>query len=157
MAENVLTILTKQLTNIGDVMSNQNAPQTPKNDDTDLPVFFDTLAGGVQKQIIQKVLSSVSKGVLQHGSKGKAGEVTLNFKITRLSDDSVEQGALKIVSTLSFAAPTQRGKKAENEARESVMYMTSSGLSDAPPRRLDEEAGHQQGMPTTAKVNNFAS
>lgn len=130
---------------------------TPKNDDTDLAVFFDTLAAGVQKQIIQKVLSQVSKGVLQHGSKGKTGEVTLKFKIARLSDDSVEQGALKVISEVSFGAPTQRGKKAENEVRESVMYMTSSGLSDTPPKRLDEEAGHQQGMPVGAKSGNFAS
>ena len=133
-------------------------PNTPKNDDTDLATFWDTLAGGVQKQIVAKVLSSVAKGTLAHGSKGKTGEVTIKLKFSRLSDDSVEQGALKIVSEVSFGAPTQRGKKAENEVRESVMYMTSSGLSDVPPKKLDDEVAHQQGMPAaTAKTGNFAS
>lgn len=134
-------------------------PNTPKNDDTNLATFWDTLAGGVQAQIIAKVLSSVAKGTLAHGSKGKTGEVTIKLKMARQSDDMVEQGALKIVSEVSFSAPTQRGKKAENEIRESVMFMTPSGLSDVPARKAEEEAGHQQGMPAaaTAKTGNFAS
>lgn len=133
-------------------------PNTPKNDDTNLDTFFDTLAGGVQKQIIAKVLSKVAKNTLAHGSKGKAGEVTIKLKLSRQSDDMVEQGALKIVSEVAFGSPTQRGKQTENEVRESVMYMTPTGLSDVPPKKLDEEAGHQQGMPTSAaKTGNYAS
>ena len=94
---------------------------------------------------------------MAHGSKGKTGEVNIKLKFARLSDDTVEQGALKITSEVSFGSPTQRGKQNENEIRESVMYMTPSGLSDVPPKKLDEEAGHQQGMPSSAKTGNYAS
>lgn len=135
--------------------NNPNNLNKPKGDDTDLKDFFGSLAGGVQEKVIAKVLSSVAKGVLDHGAKGKTGNVTINLKIQRLSDDSVEQGAVKIVSEVSFSAPTTRGKKSENEIRESVMYMTSKGLSDVPPRKLDEEEIHQQGMP--AATPNYAN
>ena len=135
-------------------MSNTpNIPKKPKGDDTDLNDFFESLAGGVQAQIMAKVLSSVSKGVLDHGTKGKTGVVTLNLKIQRLSDDTIEQGAVKIISELSFGAPTLRGKKVENEVRESVMYMTPTGLSDVPARKLSEEELHQQGMPSNLPTN----
>lgn len=138
-------------------MSQPDKP-IPKNDDTNLEDFWNSLAAGVQSQIISKVLSSVAKGVLAHGVKGKTGEVNIKLKFARQSDDTVDQGALKITSEVAFAAPTQRGKKAENEVRESIMFMTPHGLSDVPARKLDEEAGHQQGMPTSAsKTGNFAS
>lgn len=139
-------------------MSNTNNPNTiPKaGDDTDLNGFFNTLGAGVQRKIIEKVLSSTAKGVLDHGAKGKTGEVNIKMKISRLSDDSVEQGAVKIVSEVSFATPTQRGKKAENEVRETVMYMTREGLRDTPPKKLDEEQHNQSGMPAQ-KTGTYAS
>lgn len=138
--------------------NNQNRQNTAKNDDTNLQSFFGSLAAGVQEQIIQKVLSKVGKAVLSHGTKGKTGEVNIKLKFARLSDDSIEQGALKITSEVAFASPTQRGKASENEVRESVMYMTSTGLSDVPPRKLDDEVASQQGMPTlNPKTGNFAS
>ncbi|URG13797.1 hypothetical protein [Acinetobacter phage vB_AbaS_TCUP2199] len=138
------------------IMSNTNTPIPKANDDTDLGDFFNSLAGGVQRQIIQKVMSSVAKGVLQHGSKGKTGEVHIKLKFARLSDDTVEQGAVKITSEVFFAAPTQRGKKNETESRESVMYMSSQGLTDAPPKKLDEEQHSQSGMPVP-KTGTYAS
>lgn len=108
------------------------------SDNTNLDAFFSTLAGGVQKQILEAVLTKTAKGVLTHGAKGRKGKLTIQIDMSRLNDEDGNLG-LKVESKIAYQLPTKRGDSSENEKRESVMYLTPTGLSDVPARIRDED------------------
>ena len=110
------------------------------NDDTNLEDFFNSLAAGVQRKILENVLTKTAKGVLTHGAKGRKGKIIIEISMARLNDEDENLG-LKVESKLSFQTPTKRGDSSENENRESVMYLTPTGLSDVPARIHDEDEG----------------
>lgn len=107
-------------------------------DNTNLAQFWDSLAGGVQRQILEAVLTKTAKAVITHGAKGRKGKITIQLDLSRLNDEEDNAG-LKVESKISYQLPTKRGDVAENEKRESVMYLTPKGLSDVPARIADEE------------------
>ena len=108
------------------------------SDQTNLDQFWETLAGGVQKQILETILTKTAKGVVTHGAKGRKGKITIQIDMARLNDEEGNLG-LKVESKIAYQIPTKRGDASENEKRESVMYLTPRGLSDVPARLQDEE------------------
>lgn len=119
-------------------MQDNRNPQYSPSENTSLQEFFEMLAGGAQKKILEHVLTQTAKNVLAHGAKGRKGKVTIEIDFARLGDDSVDNGGLKVASKIIFKKPTQRGESLENETRESVLYLTRKGISDVPERKVDD-------------------
>ncbi|WP_202842056.1 hypothetical protein [Luteimonas saliphila] len=90
---------------------------------TDFVGLLDELNAGIFLQQINAALSDVALGTALYGDKGKAGEVTIKMKLTRIGESS--QVAMK--HTLSFSKPTTRGKASEEASTETPLYVHRGG------------------------------
>jgi len=103
---------------------NADAPRSsaapPK---TDFVELVGELNAGVFIQQINAAMSDVALGTVVHGDKGKCGEVTLKFKVTRIGESS--QVAMK--HTLSYSKPTARGKASEEATTETPLHVHRGG------------------------------
>ncbi|TKI02304.1 hypothetical protein [Martelella alba] len=93
------------------------------NHATNVPDFLGELDGGVFETKIASALNEVALGVLNNGS---TGEITLKFKVARLSK-SLEEKRVMITHKMSYVRPTPRGKFSEEDTTETPMYVNRGG------------------------------
>lgn len=89
---------------------------------TNVPVFFTELDGGVFERKLSSVLTDVGAAVIEHG---KGGEVTIKLKLSQIGNSH----QVSIEHILSFARPTLRGKRTEEDKTVTPMYVGTSGLT----------------------------
>ena len=82
---------------------------------TPVEQFIGDLDGGQLEEKFSKVISLVAGAVMDHGT---AGEITIKFKIKKLSEQQV-----MVEHDLHFMRPTQRGKQSENETNKTPMFV----------------------------------
>jgi hypothetical protein len=82
---------------------------------TPVDQFIGDLDGGQLEEKFSKVISLVAGAVMDHGT---AGEITIKFKIKKLSEQQV-----MVEHDLYFMRPTQRGKQSENETNKTPMFV----------------------------------
>ncbi|EOI3588446.1 hypothetical protein ACMSYV_000360 [Proteus mirabilis] len=90
---------------------------------TNVPDFFSELDAGVFENKVSVALNDVALGVLNNGGKGK---VIIELDIERLSN-SMEEKRVEITHKLKFTAPTLRGKRTEDDATKTPMYVGKGG------------------------------
>lgn len=90
---------------------------------TELTQFFDEVGGGTLASKIERALSDVALGVVNHGDKGKKGKVTVSFDVARVG----ESLQVNITHKLEFKAPTGRGKKSEDEVGQTIFHVGRGG------------------------------
>lgn len=89
---------------------------------TDTAEFINSLNAGVFSQQVGRALSDVAAGVVDHG---KAGKVVLTFDIKQVG----QSHQVNIKHTLDFVQPTMRGKKREDTAQDTPLYVSAEGLT----------------------------
>lgn len=87
---------------------------------TDSQQFIGDLGAGTFADQLGVALSAVAQGVVAHG---KAGEVTIKLKISRIADSR----QVNIAHTLAFSEPTGKGKRSEDTTSETPMHLNLSG------------------------------
>ncbi|HGN2196401.1 MULTISPECIES: hypothetical protein [Morganellaceae] len=90
---------------------------------TNVPDFLSELDAGVFENKVSVALNDVALGVLNNGGKGK---VIIELDIERLSN-SMEEKRVEITHKLKFTAPTLRGKRTEDDATKTPMYVGKGG------------------------------
>ncbi|EPZ9226151.1 TPA: hypothetical protein SMN24_000199 [Proteus mirabilis] len=90
---------------------------------TNVPDFLSELDAGVFENKVSVALNDVALGVLNNGGKGK---VSIELDIERLSN-SMEEKRVEITHKLKFTAPTLRGKRTEEDATKTPMYVGKGG------------------------------
>ncbi|HDU2616185.1 TPA: hypothetical protein RE965_000843 [Proteus mirabilis] len=90
---------------------------------TNVPDFLSELDAGVFENKVSVALNDVALGVLNNGGKGK---VIIELDIERLSN-STEDKRVEITHKLKFTAPTLRGKRTEDDATKTPMYVGKGG------------------------------
>ncbi|MDL2098840.1 hypothetical protein KC966_11750 [Proteus terrae] len=90
---------------------------------TNVPDFLSELDAGVFENKVSVALNDVALGVLNNGGKGK---VIIELDIERLSN-STEEKRVEITHKLKFTAPTLRGKRTEDDATKTPMYVGKGG------------------------------
>lgn len=91
---------------------------------TTIETLMAELDGGTLGPRIAAALAEAAVGVAACNDKRKKGKVTLEFTITPVGGD---QSQVQIDHSIKFATPTQRGKKQEEIATSSVMYVSNRG------------------------------
>lgn len=87
---------------------------------TDAPQFIGDLGAGTFANQLGAALSAVAQGVVAHG---KAGEVNIKLKISRIGDSR----QVNVAHTLAFNEPTGKGKRTEDTTSETPMHLNLSG------------------------------
>jgi hypothetical protein len=82
---------------------------------TPVDQFIGDLDGGQLEEKFSKVISLVAGAVMDHGT---AGEITIKFKIKKLSEQQV-----MVEHDLHYVRPTMRGKQSENETNKTPMFV----------------------------------
>ncbi|MER1692083.1 hypothetical protein [Proteus mirabilis] len=90
---------------------------------TNVPDFLSELDAGVFENKVSVALNDAALGVLNNGGKGK---VIIELDIERLSN-SMEEKRVEITHKLKFTAPTLRGKRIEEDATKTPMYVGKGG------------------------------
>lgn len=90
---------------------------------TNVPDFLSELDAGVFENKVSVALNDVALGVLNNGGKGK---VSIELDIERLSN-SMEEKRVEITHKLKFTTPTLRGKRTEEDATKTPMYVGKGG------------------------------
>lgn len=90
---------------------------------TNVPDFLSELDAGVFENKVSVALNDAALGVLNNGGKGK---VIIELDIERLSN-SMEEKRVEITHKLKFTAPTLRGKRTEEDATKTPMYVGKGG------------------------------
>ena len=90
------------------------------------PDFLKTLEelqGGTLIAILTRALADTAMGVADHASGKQKGRVTLTFELTR------GQGAfqLELAHKIAYTHPTTRGKKGEESADTSTVFLNTLG------------------------------
>jgi hypothetical protein len=88
---------------------------------TKVNAFVGDLAAGQFEQQLAHALSCVAAGVVGYG---KVGSVTVKFDLKRIGDDSRQ---VNIGHEIKMAQPTMRGKKVEEIAMTTQMYVNQGG------------------------------
>ena len=91
---------------------------------TTIETLMAELDGGTLGPRIAAALAEAAVGDAACNDKRKKGKVTLEFTITPVGGD---QSQVQIDHSIKFATPTQRGKKQEEIATSSVMYVSNRG------------------------------
>lgn len=91
---------------------------------TTIETLMAELEGGTLGPRIATALAEVCLGVAACNDRKKKGKVTLEFLITPIGAD---QSQVQLDHTVKFTTPTQRGKKQEELATSSVMYVSNRG------------------------------
>lgn len=89
---------------------------------TDTTDFINSLNAGVFAQQVGRALSDVAAGVVDHG---KPGKVTLTFDLKQIG----QSNQVNVKHTLDYNQPTKRGKKREDTALDTPLYVTPDGLT----------------------------
>jgi hypothetical protein len=102
--------------------------------ETDVTTFICDLDGGVFEQKLGHILSEVAGAVVDHGDRGKAGQVQITLDIKRLG-----QGAqVEVKHKLSYSRPTMHGKSSEEEQLMTPMYVGVGGKMSLFPEGQDQ-------------------
>lgn len=88
---------------------------------TDTSEFINSLNAGVFAQQVGRILSDVAAGVVEFG---KAGEVTIKFKMKQIA----QSNQVAITHTWSFLEPSKYGDRTEKHTLDTPMYVTTKGL-----------------------------
>ncbi|OLU15357.1 hypothetical protein BVH01_16180 [Pseudomonas sp. PA1(2017)] len=88
---------------------------------TDTADFIGSLNAGVFAQQVGRALSDVAAGVID---TGKAGSVTLTFSLKQIA----QSNQVSVNHKLAFVQPTKRGKKGEDLALDTPLFVTEEGL-----------------------------
>lgn len=91
---------------------------------TSIETLMNELDGGTLGPRLAAALAESALGVAACNDKRKKGKVTLELTITPVGGD---QAQVQIDHTVKFTSPTQRGKKQEEIATSSVMYVSNRG------------------------------
>lgn len=91
---------------------------------TPIETLMEELDGGTLGARIAAALAEAAVGAAACNDKRKKGKVTVEFTISPVGGD---QSQVQIDHTVKFATPTQRGKKLEEIATSSVMYVSNRG------------------------------
>lgn len=87
---------------------------------TDISVLLGELNGGVFEQQINRALTDVAANVCTHG---KAGELTLKFKLKQIGEGS----QVNVTHSLKSVVPKARGKITEESATDTPLHVGSGG------------------------------
>lgn len=88
---------------------------------TDPGEFLANLNAGVFANQLGRALSDVAAGVVEHHKKGK---VIITLDLAQIG----ETHQVEIAHKLDFEIPTKRGKKREDTALKTPMFVTANGL-----------------------------
>lgn len=111
----------------------------PASAATDVSEFITDLDGGMFERILSQALSDTAAAAVDHG---KVGEVTVKFKIERISGTQ----QVRMQHDVKFKKPTSMGTASEDTSGATVLYVGKYGaLSLAQPSLLSDPA-RQQGL-----------
>lgn len=82
------------------------------------------LNGGTFLEQIVTAFKATALGTVVHGDKGKKGEVTIKFSMSRIGETT----QVAVRHTLDFTQPTSRGKRSETGTTETPLYVGRTGV-----------------------------
>jgi len=95
---------------------------TTADDGTFLSLLPDLAAGRFLAKI-DTALREAALATVANGDKGKAGSVTLAFKMERIG----ETNQVRFTHAIEFSKPTARGKVAETDSTETPLHVGRTG------------------------------
>lgn len=102
--------------------------------DTNVKDFIEELGAGVFEAQLAHLLSEVSLGTVNHGSRNQKGKITIELSFQQLAENQ----QLIVTHKLSNTIPTGRGKRSEETANETAFFMGKGGaLTISPPKEDD--------------------
>jgi len=105
----------------------------PASAATDVAEFITDLDGGIFERILSQALSEVAAASVDHG---KVGEVSIKFKIERISGTH----QVRLQHDVKFKKPTSMGSASEETSGATVLHVGKYGrLSLAQPSLLENE------------------
>lgn len=90
---------------------------------TNVAEMLADLNGGVFLEQVGTAMSDVALGVVNFGDKGKTGEVTLKFKMTRIG----ESNQIALTHAMAYKRPTSKGKRGEELSGDTPLHVNSGG------------------------------
>lgn len=112
---------------------------------TTIETLMAELDGGTLGPRIAAALAEAAVGTAACNDKRKRGKVTIEFAITPVGGD---QSQVQIDHTVKFTSPTQRGKKQEEIATSSVMYVSQRGTLTTLPNSNKDMFAPEEGVAT---------
>jgi hypothetical protein len=101
---------------------------------TNVNEFIAELGAGVFEEQFAHLISEVSLGTVNHGSRQKRGKITIELSFQQLAENQ----QLIVTHKLSNSTPTNRGKRSEETASETAYFMGKGGvLTISPPKEDD--------------------
>lgn len=91
--------------------------------ETNVTEFICDLDGGVFEQKLGHILSEVAGAVVDHGEKGKSGQVQITLDIKRIG----QSAQVEVKHKLAYNRPTMHGKSSEEEQLMTPMYVGVGG------------------------------
>lgn len=104
---------------------------------TNVTEFIGDLDGGVFEQKLGAMLSEVAGAVVDHGDKGKSGQVQITFDLKRIGQSC----QVEVKHKLSFNRPTMHGKSSEEEQLMTPMHVGTGGKLTIFPENQDQMFG----------------
>ncbi len=111
----------------------EDQPQRPMPQHTDFLEILPELQAGVVLEKLNAALSAVALGVCYSDAKKPEGEIILKMKLVPIGDSA----QVAMSHTLSFTAPTPRGKKSETDTSETALHVGKRGRLSAYPERQE--------------------
>ncbi|MBD9376161.1 hypothetical protein [Pseudoxanthomonas sp. PXM04] len=90
---------------------------------TNVAEMLADLNGGVFLEQVGTAMSDVALGVVNFGDKGKTGEVTLKFKMTRIG----ESNQIALTHAMAYKRPTSKGKRGEELSGDTPLHVNTGG------------------------------
>lgn len=111
---------------------------------TPIETLMAELDGGTLGPRVAAALAEAATGVAACNTKTKKGKVTLEFTIVPVGGDQTQ---VQIDHVVKFSSPTQRGKKQEEIATSSVMYVSTRGALTILPNSNKDMFNKDEGLP----------
>ncbi|TAN86139.1 MAG: hypothetical protein EPN14_00505 [Gallionella sp.] len=99
----------------------------------DIHAALNDMDGGVLMEKLAATMTDTALSVVNHGNKGKTGEVTLKLTLERIGDSR----QVLVKHKISYKKLTARGDAVENDTTETPFYVNGSGHIDIMPQTAD--------------------
>jgi len=108
--------------------------QVQRSNVTNVDDFIQELNAGIFVEQLGLVLSAAALATVINGSGNKKGKVTVDFSFQQIG----ENDQVVVTTKLSSSMPTKRGKKSEENAADTPMFVGKGGVLtiDAPRESL---------------------
>ena len=123
-------------------------PQGKKMKSSNFTQFLAEIGGGVQEQMLCRLLSEVATAV---HDKGAAGEINIKLKIKPPKMAHPAGATVSVEHTVKYTRPTMRGDASETDVSQTPFHINRDGTVTLFPKDQDDMINNMQKNTSEAK------